>query len=647
MAIDEQVIKLILDAKGFTETAAGLERSVEAIKAELESLTIAYSKDEVGSDQFVKRTNQLAGELTRQSTLLDALKTAHQGVSTEQGKVTTATASASHGINGYNNALRNLGYGISDVFSNNGPIGQKLMGFSNNVNGIVTGVLQTMGKIGPGAIAAAAVTEIAFTGLGSLITASGIKSMDDIYKIFNKGFESAAEASKTHLEKIKERIKELEDKPIKLAVDMLELKNATAEVERLSAAMAAYKQLMGMQSEAEESSGKKITEAIKEGEGGGPGFEKMLAKQYREEATALDSKLINANKTIDELPAKIAALHASLDIAFIPVQKRMISAELADKYKELNAAKLIASKKPMEIAAQADLNVGDLMSRMTKKSGTEQETAQEEGMRRATAGGREDVARAIALHTPKREKSSKEQEKQDKSDKEMKRLSDQAEKEAAKEKKDAEQDAAWDDRLNDEMLAEMKAVEKKKQLDNAADNRHGARHVKHGSVEDDKMARETVAKVKKQREENYDTVTKNTSIDEIVAAQIAEARARGGMHDQRDGQFREMNPRQQNEAVTNRAQRTLEGHGVSPNESRGMAERMVQEGDKKVTELAIRAADGGVANTQQLIGIAEGLAQLVNQTLMNQRRQGQQIGQLRRHVGHNAETFQNSGGPGG
>lgn len=61
----------------------------------------------------------------------------------------------------------------------------------------------------------------------------------------------------------------------------------------------------------------------------------------------------------------------------------------------------------------------------------------------------------------------------------------------------------------------------------------------------------------------------------------------------------------------------------------------------------VRAADGGTANTERLIGIAERLAQMNDQTLQNQQQQARRIQQLGRHVGHSAETFQNSGGPGG
>ena len=179
LTIEEQ--QLLLKVTGQVELER-LNKELAKEEAALYATVKAGQAAMGGQAAFEEAVSRSAAELSR---LTDEIKRAQSAAGASQSQ-----------INGLNGAIKNLGFGISDVFSNNGPIGQKIQGFANNVGNIVTGIMQSMGKLGPWALAFAAGIEIAFTMVGAAMTAFGVKTVEDIKNLFSGAEKKAKDSLK-------------------------------------------------------------------------------------------------------------------------------------------------------------------------------------------------------------------------------------------------------------------------------------------------------------------------------------------------------------------------------------------------------------------------------------------------------------------
>jgi hypothetical protein len=106
-------------------------------------------------------------------------------------------------------------------------------------------------------------------GLAGVLTLAGVGFLifkDDIMAAAKSMglFKDEVDKSKTSVEQLETRIKELTEKPIKLAVDMNELNQAQKKLDQLKKDQAAFDELGKLKSEDQAEAGKRVTKALAE-----------------------------------------------------------------------------------------------------------------------------------------------------------------------------------------------------------------------------------------------------------------------------------------------------------------------------------------------------------------------------------------------
>lgn len=293
--------------------------------------------------------------------------------------------------------IRNFGYGISDVFANNGPIGAKLGGFANNVGNITTGILGMLGKTGPAALAAAGL-EIAFTATGAALTAMGVKSVGDLVRLFTGGAKEAEGA----LAGLKHRISELEEKPHLIPIETLELVNAKRLADGLVKSHEAVEKLRTGQSHYERESGKTVESTLAEGgvddagkRVGGQEIRDRLRADMVRQLTDSDDKIKEALAAEAKAEAKIKGLESRPHTG----NDAMVQAEIARQKDAAAAARAMVTARQTAITTgqsdgkggftppTADTQLGDIITAAERGAGERQRAAREALARRLEKAG--------------------------------------------------------------------------------------------------------------------------------------------------------------------------------------------------------------------------------------------------------------------
>ena len=120
----------------------------------------------------------------------------------------------------YRERIQGLGYAINDFTSVSGDMSQRLNAIANNMPMLLAG----------------------FGGLGLALSAIlpivgiVIKNWDTLKEAFG----GTVDHGVSKIDQLKAKIKELEDKPVKIAVDDFELQRAKAEVDAITSAVSAF-----------------------------------------------------------------------------------------------------------------------------------------------------------------------------------------------------------------------------------------------------------------------------------------------------------------------------------------------------------------------------------------------------------------------
>lgn len=396
MTEEDKYILRVEGEENLRKLIAAQEKEEQQLQKTLEAqkrAAAAYGAASAQAQQFATQVQASATSLVANEAAIRNQSKALDGLG---GKMT-----------GLNGTIRNVGYGVSDVFSNNGPLGQKMQGFSNNVSNITTGILSMAGKTGPWALAFAGGLEIAFTAAGAAMTAFGVKSLEDLKNVFTGG---TKEVENT-LKGLETRIEDLTKKPHLIPVEQVELENALNLVGKIKAALAEVKAIGASQGGAEDKSGKGVKTAFAEATddqgnriGAQGAYGKMRAAVVRELVAQADA----AGET-EQAPirAEIERLRKS---APLPGEhgEQIKADRLAEQQELLDAAvarhtsnRTRAGTAPDDkTPADADKYLAGMKHTAEQGAGKDQQSAQAELIRRSRAAGLNTLAEELEKSTP-------------------------------------------------------------------------------------------------------------------------------------------------------------------------------------------------------------------------------------------------------
>lgn len=403
--------KLIVEAeaKGFAEVDARIKQ----LKVDLDDNLAAYRSGTRGVEEYIQAGRRLDAELAQLSA---AHKLATDTLARHKGSTADAAAALGNlgrGARGAQERFTALSYGMSDFFSVSGNLSQRLNSIANNVPRMFAGMSPAMVNFGlalSGILPVLALIANNWETFGKAFTDT-VKGM-----IGEANWTKLAEAvgmgvdrAKDHLDTLTDRIKELESKDHKVAVDYRDLAAARAEADRLKEGLQLIERLRKHQSESEEASGKAVKETLETAPGGTAGVVDALRGQFQEELLNATSgplaktraEIAGSNRQIAALRERILRgggdLHSGDELESLEAR--------VDRLKDLMFTQQENITRPRGEAAQ---KAGDLVLGAVEGHGPDQAASREELARRLGRAGRATLGQAIRTSTPEQARVDKE-----------------------------------------------------------------------------------------------------------------------------------------------------------------------------------------------------------------------------------------------
>jgi hypothetical protein len=248
-------------------------------------------------------------------------------------------------------------------------------------------------------------------GLAGAVMVLGV-TMDTLYNnrgkiisFFGDLTEKAADL-RGSLERLEERIKELDGKKIKLAVDVLELENAKREVKEIRDALAEVERLRKSQGYYAKQSGSAIEDIIAESTDekgkaiGSAEVERRLRVDMVRELSATSGPLAEASKKSAEAAQHLKELQ---DLQEKNPALKGISSMIVEAGKTLEKANERERFARTEIDKEgggADIQLGKILKDAKTGSGAEQRAAQQKLAERLARVGLGDLAKGVQAATP-------------------------------------------------------------------------------------------------------------------------------------------------------------------------------------------------------------------------------------------------------
>lgn len=260
-----------------------LEAEINAAKAAMDDLRKqmamvddAMRANAISADTYAKAVKRLNADMAHVQ---------HAGDMAKQGMISTTNAisGATSKLAGTGQALLQSGRAVQDFFQ--GGIG----GVLNNIEGV------TMALGGPAGLAGAlTVVGVAASILGPHLIEMLKSMMGD-----------APEILSGRLDRLKEKIANLEKKDTKVALDILQLEEAKEEVEHIERALSAVARLRTQQNTPQKAAAHAVESAFNEVPGGSARAHEKLNKVFIEEALINDKAATMARQRAAELDAEI------------------------------------------------------------------------------------------------------------------------------------------------------------------------------------------------------------------------------------------------------------------------------------------------------------------------------------------------------
>ena len=357
-----------LSAPGSAQLVAAIqaeERALADLQKQLQAGVISFAAFESESDKVIERLNELRTATTVTEDVLRGLGESTTVVVASMDKVSVSKEKASTASANLRTSIVATSYAIQDFSSTTGDLGAKLNSVSNNIPQILVG----LGGIGT-ALSVGATAAIAF-----------YRNWDSIKSLFiDIPFEFGK--ATTSLSELRDRIKELENKKVKVGAEYDELEKAKEAAKELVRALELAEEIRTGQAKAERESGARIKAAIAEAPGGGAAVVSALAAPREAELRAqAEAQAKREEAALEERARRAVEME-------LPLNPRVIE-------EEWNAIQSRWGARLKGIAAEAEAQVGQLLSTAIKGTGEEQARAQEALRQGLTKAGQGALAERI------------------------------------------------------------------------------------------------------------------------------------------------------------------------------------------------------------------------------------------------------------
>jgi hypothetical protein len=282
MADNTETINLAFKADTADMGRAATE--TEALTVKLAYLRTALNEGMITKRQYNSEVKKTTTELAAATKAADSLGNAVEASSAKQRGMAQAVQGGSRALQDFVSGSQSGGFtgGLNAITNNVEQVG---LGFGK-LAGLSTETAATLAGFGTVAI------------VGVQLAVPIVKGLADQFGLL-KG---SIDPNTTAIEKLTDRIKELNEKKIKFQVDRNELEAAEADLKRLKDGIAGYNELKGLSSKTEKESGSSVKELFEENKGVG---RKAL---YDDEQKKLDNDPLVTQKreALDKLKAKLA-----------------------------------------------------------------------------------------------------------------------------------------------------------------------------------------------------------------------------------------------------------------------------------------------------------------------------------------------------
>jgi hypothetical protein len=349
------------------ELAVKGQESADRLASEIDKVTAAGEKLRDARGRFVAAEERAA-------TATDASTAAMGRGAAAAGKLDAATGKAGSKVAGFGQTALQTGRVVQD-FAQGG-----LGGILNNIEGLTV-------ALGLGSGLAGVLTIV---GVGFEVFKPQIKSF---LESFNAG---AIRTFATDLDRLNEQVKEIEARPVKLAVDARDLSLARQQVVQIQAAMAALEAMRGALSTGQQKAATAVRDALVEAPGGFAGVEADLRKRMQPGALAAVTARFTPEIERVRKAMEKAQADAMADPTLVPVAARF-EKELEGLQEARNAAinHVLNPEKEGGLSKQ----IGELIGRATAGG-----QRQPEGIRDLAAAlrraGRGELAGQVAGQAP-------------------------------------------------------------------------------------------------------------------------------------------------------------------------------------------------------------------------------------------------------
>jgi uncharacterized protein YoxC len=264
-----------------------------------------------------------------------------------------------------------------------------LAGVLNNIEGL------TMALGGPAGLAGI----LTIVGVGFYVLKPKIE------ELMKSLLDDAPVTFADRLEELHKRIKELEDKPHKIAVEVDELRDAKEQVEAIEAGLKTIEQMRKTQAYYEKAAGAQIAETFAEAPGGAAAVAGTVQEQIRRQVAEATPELAPGQARIADLGREIEAFRRSLERqqavgALTPEGREAIEGQIQALGQERDRLTARVNTLEQDIDRRAGAEAGMLINRAQQGTGVEQMQAQRELAARLAAGGQRDLAQAVQLSAP-------------------------------------------------------------------------------------------------------------------------------------------------------------------------------------------------------------------------------------------------------
>jgi hypothetical protein len=367
VATEQEILNLIYQYQG-ADALKQAKQDLEDAKAATAALGDQFKQGAIDEAAFREGIRFQAQTIADSKEKIEAFERAARG--------------GASGMAGFGQSMLQTGRIVQDFTQ--GGIG----GILNNIEGI------TMALGGP-------------AGLAGVLTVVGVGFYllkPKIEEFMKSLLDDAPVTFADRLAEMHKKIKELEDKPHKIAVEVDELRDAKEQVEAIEAGLKKIEQMRKTQEHYERESGRQIAEIFAEEPAAPAAREALIAQEIARQREATP-ELTAGIPRLRELEGKVADLRRTLDeeraAGGITLEREL---QLENRIQNADRHRLDLQNRLNTVAQsveeRATAEVGRVFTQAEEGGGVKQQQAQEDLARRLGQVGQPDLAAAVQLSKP-------------------------------------------------------------------------------------------------------------------------------------------------------------------------------------------------------------------------------------------------------